>query len=888
MSWKGIRYILRELFDRNRLEKDSADELQFHMEMQTAENIRTGMSPEEAKRKAILDLGGLEQTKERIREQYTGNLIQTIWRDVIFGVRMLRHTPGFTFTAILTLALGIGASVCIFSIVHAVLLQPLPYPHPDQLVQIWDTNPKLGIEQTGGTTGNLKDWKFHARLFQGIAGYYTMGRTLTVGNDSKIILTSQVTSDFFNVLNQKPLLGRFFTTEESNRALFNNAAAPTGTDPVAILSYRIWRDQFGSDAQIIGQKIILERQSWRIVGVMPKGFAMPSPDVDAWIPWSLEKDLPRDQHYVNVIARLKEGVHLTAAENHLNGIAAKLGEEFPLTNKDWKVRLVPLQDQITGKSRRLLWVLLGAVGVLLLISCVNIALLQLARATGRTQEAAVRLAMGASRARLIRQFLVENLVLGFVGGTSGFLIALFAIEQIKILQWGLPRIEEISINPSVLFFSLAVTIFSVICFGLAPALTATRVDTAQVFRGTSPRNTAGSKHVFARNLLVVMEVALALILLAGAGLLVESFIHLRKVPQGFQPRNVLVLPIFLDMEKYKTGVEVRSYYKQLMEQLGALPGVESVGGATALPSSPLGADFERPVWPQEHPTESVNAPTADVRMITTDYFQTLGIRLVQGRGFRDQDGVDAPRVVIINQKLSSLIWPGENAVGKKLVVDASQAGTSAYEVVGVANNIRFRGPRSEPRSEIFLAHAQRPYLILNMAVRTKDDPRFLIAPVREIMRQIDPMKPAYSITPLEDLVGATMKSDRYAMMLITIFAFVAVVLAVLGVYGLLTYRVRQQLPEIGIRIALGASQNQILRWILSEGFRLACAGIVIGLLASLFLTRLLAGLLFGITPNDPVTFVWVSALLLGSVSIACIVPAFYATRIDPAHVLRSS
>lgn len=875
----------KELFFRQEGEAEIDEELKFHLAMQEQENIRAGMNPEDARRSASLQLGGVQQIKESVREQRVGFWFETLFKDVAYGLRMLRKGRGLTFVCLITLALAIGACTALFSILNGIVLRPLPYPKPDSLVEIVDTNPTKGIARIGVNGRNLDDWKTRSSVFDGIAAHYTMGRTLSAGDESEVVLTSQVSADFFRVFQTSPLMGRAFTEEESQRTQYNSALGLMSPDPVVILSHRLWMRRFGSDPQIVGKTIVLDRRPWKVLGVMPPHFAMPDGNTMLWIPWGLRHDTARDQHFAGAVARLATGVSSSQAQDHLNQIADQLAREFPEVNAGWRVRLNPLQQVITGDFSQILWFLLAAVGLVMIIACVNIAILQLSRASARIHESSVRMVLGASRGRLIRQFLLESLLLASGGGLLGLLLAYFAIGALHQLQPGLPRVAEITVDVQVLLAAITTTALAALLFGLAPAFVAVGKSKATM-QAESPRNTSRASTQRLRNALVITEVALAVTLLSSSAMLIRSFLRLQQTNYGFQPDSVLVLPVFLDSEKYNSGSKSRAYYKELIENLQNLPGVVSVGGATALPASPLGPDFERPVWEQGSLPVDQSKRHADVRMVTTDYFRALGITIRRGRGFSAQDGPDAPGVVIVNESLARQIWPGRDPVGKQLVVDYSSSGTYPYQVVGVVNDVRFHGPRSVPRPEIYFPHAQRSYLVMNIAIRSKNDPRLLIGPVRNVLRSIDPQKPAHNITPLEDLVDATVIKDRYAMMLVSCFASVALMLASLGIYGVLAFFVRQRIQEIGIRVALGARQNQITAWIARQAARLMLAGLITGLFTAIAFSRLLSGILFEVSSRDLFSLTAAALLIALTAFVAAWIPARHASRIDPSIALR--
>jgi putative ABC transport system permease protein len=883
---KRLRRLYDEVVHAERLDREAREELRQHLERAAAEKIEGGAEPGQAWREARLELGDPEAAREELREGRAGYGLEQVARDLAYTVRLLRKRPAFSAVCVVTIALGVGASTALFAVVDAVLLKPLPLPEPTTLVRIYDTNLAKGIEKTGVATGNLVDWRRRAGTLRGLAGHYTMGRTLTVGLESEVVLAAQVSEDFFPVLGVEAALGRTFTAEETAAALFNSAAAPVGADPVLVLSHGLWQRRFGGDPQVVGRTVLLERRAFRVVGVMPAGFTMPAPDVQVFLPWGLEGDEPRDQHYVSAVARLAPGASVAAAEEELRAVASALAGEHPQTNEGWSVEVVSLQDDLVGDSGRTLVVLLAAVGLVLFVACANVALLSLARGLEREHEASVRLALGASRPRLLRQFLMEPIVLATAGGALGALGAVAGLAVLKGAEAGLPRLGEVALDPRALGFAIAATAAAALISGLPSAWRRARAEPAPDLVGT-PARVAGSRRRHAlRDALVVAEVAMAVVLLAGASLLVRSYRALQAVDPGFDPHGVLVAPIFLDMEEYGKGGKSRTYYATLMERLEALPGVVAAGGATALPASPLGPDFERPVWAEDDPGDERTRRPAWVRMVTPHYFRTLGIDVVSGRAFDDRDGPEGARAVILSEGLARRLWPQRDAVGRRLVVDYSTSGTYPYDVVGVVSDVRFAGPRTEPRQEIYLAHAQRPYLVVNVAVRATGDPRYLAPAVRDVLRDLDPRKPAHGLHSLEDLLGATYARDRHAMLVLSVFAGVAVLLSLLGVHGILSHRVRERTREIGIRMAVGADRAHLLRWVAGQGLRLILVGVVLGTGLTAASARLLSGLLFGVTPADPVVALAIVALPLVGLAVS-LHPAWRATRIDAAEVLRA-
>jgi putative ABC transport system permease protein len=827
-------------------------------------------------------------TRLRARARGRSRVGAGFGRDLWSSLRSFVKHPAHTAVIVLTLALGVGANAAIFSLVDAVLLTPLPYERPDELVRIYSTHPERSLERMGVSTGDVSEWRRRNSVVEGIGGWYVMGRTLSAEETVEVVSVAQVSEDFFSVLGTRPVLGRTFTPEETARATFNSAAAHTGTDPVVVLSHGAWQQRFGGEPAILDRSVTIDRQSFRVVGVMPPAFDFPHPDVELWIPWSFGGKPPHDQRYLGAIARVQAGLSRETAESGLNAIAAALGEELPETNEGWGVSLVPLFDDTVGNARATLLIVFSAVTSVLFIACFNIASLQLVRIGERQKEIALRLALGASRPRLARQFLLENALLALAGGVLALSVALGVLFVLGVvLPEGIPRLTEVALNVRGLLYAAVLAVSAGVFFGLVPVLAGPKDHLSSSMNEAGGRTSGGApRWERMRKVLVVSELAMAVVLLAASGLLVRSFAQLMEVDVGFRPDHVVVLPIALDNHEYRNGNQTRTYYRTLMEKLAAVPGVESVGGVTALPMSPIGPDFDRPIWAEGDTPPPGGSRRADVRMATTRYFETIGIAIRRGRAFDDSDTPDSPKVVLVNESLARLVWPGEDPVGKRLVIDYSTAGTYPYEVIGVASDIRFYGIRSEPQPELYLSHTQRPYLILNVAVRTSVEPASLVTELRRTVLEVDPMQPAYSVVPLDELVTGSIGRDRFAMLLIGSFGVVALALALMGIFGVLSYHVRQRTREVGIRSALGASQRDILAMILSAGARLTLVGIAVGVVAALLATRSIASLLFGVSPMDPLTFVIVTVLPAAGALVACYLPARRAAAVDPLLAIR--
>jgi len=883
---RGLWRRLVEVVRRDRVDRDVTDEMATHIEMLVAQKMERGLDEPDARRQARLELGTIHAARERVREERTGFALEQMWREVVQAARVLRRSPGLTVLSITTMGAGIGVSAILFALVNGIVLSPLRYPNADRLVRIFDTNHAMGVERVGIASGNVDDWRRGARSFTGIAAYYTMGRTVSVDGDAEVLMTAQVSDDFFAIAGVSPVLGRVFEADEIRRATYSGSVAPTGPDPVVILSASMWRDRFGGSTDVIGKSVILDRRPFRIVGVMPAGFDLPESGVRVWIPWNILNGSPRDQHFLGAIARLAPSVRIEQAEQQLNGVAADLAGKFPDTNRGWGVRLSPLSVETIGEAATVLWVLLAAVGLFLLVACANVALLLLMRGLDRAEETSVRLALGASTPRLLREFLMESVLLAGCGGILGGVSAIEGLSVLPALTRDLPRLDEVAVNGRVLLFIGAITVFTALFSGLPQAWRRTRATTIGAVGGLALRTTASPEKHALRDAIVIAQIALAVVLLAGSSLLVQSYLHLRATDPGFDPRGVLVAPIFLDAQAYSSSDKTRTYYKTLFDRLSAIPGVGAVGGATTVPTSPLGPDFQRPVWPEGTLVDPSQQTPAFVRIVTPGYFPVMKLRVAEGRPFDDRDQPASSLVVMISETLARRLWPGQSAVGRQLVVDYSTAGTYPYEIVGVVGDMRFRGPRSEPLAEVYMAHAQRPYLILNVVLRASRDPRAIVPAVRQALREVDPQKPAHGLNTLEDLMGATYARDRQAMVTLLIFASTAIFLAVLSVYGVLSQRVRERSREIGIRIALGADRTRLVSWVAGTGVRLVSAGVAAGLLVAWLLTGTIDRLLVGVTPTDPLTALVVVAALVGIGLIASIIPCRRATRIDPAMILR--
>ena len=818
--------------------------------------------------------------------------------DLRYAARGLRHQPGFALVALCTLALGIGANTALFSVVDAVLIRSLPYREPERLVAVFDTHRAQGRDHERPSPGNFLDWQERSRAFESMAAWQdgSGAGTLRADDEAIAIETVKVTPDFFRVLAVPPALGRTFTAEDQRGAVFNVADRYSGGERVLVISHRLWKTRFGGDPGIVDGDISLDGVLWRVVGVMPETFDAPRGTTEAWIPWDIVPSFPsagfpegppRDFRFLNVIARLKRGTSVEQAEGDLQTLAAVLAERHPKANAGWSVRVVSLQEETVGHLRPAMTLLVGAVCFVLLLACANVASLQLARASARRREMAVRLALGADRARLVRQLLTESLLLSLLGGLLGLAVAQATLSAILAAEpQGLPRLAQVALDGRALGFSLVLSLITGILFGLVPALEASRTPVAGALQAGGRGATAGPARTRARRFLIVAEVAMALVLLTGASLLARSFLKVIAVDPGFDPRDLAVLRVTLDHATYKTGAQAREFYRELMRRLAALPGIQAVGAVTALPLSPVGTDFARPWWREGEADPGGRAPHVDIRMVTPGYFAAMRMTVRRGRPLTEADGADTPRVIAVNETLAQQAWPGREALGQRLILDY-RGGAYPYEVVGIVNDTHFRSLKTAPRPEVFIPHAQNPYLDLSVVVRSDQEPAALLRTVRREIRALDPLQPIHGFVTMDDLVRRSISADRLATVLLGLLAGLALALAATGIYGVLSFLVAQRTQEIGLRMALGATRTQVVRLVMAESLRLTLVGCGAGLLVVLGFVRPMGRLLYGVGPVDPLALGGGLSLVAAVALLAGLQPARRASRLDPLVALRS-
>jgi putative ABC transport system permease protein len=868
----------RNLFHKNRVDQECSEEIQSYLDMLTEAKIRQGLTPQEARRNALVELGGVEQVQEKVRDIRMGQFIETAWRDVRLGVRTLVHSPIFTAVTVLSLALGIGANTAIFSVVNGLLLRPLSYPESERLVDVWHTPPRQsfpGLDRFSVSPANYLDWKAQSGAFEQMAVYGFVGLSLSTSNDPLPLIGAPVSSDFFSVLRVNPILGRTFTADEDQ----------PGRDQVVVISHALWQRAFGANPNIIGQSLTLNSRNFAVIGIMPAGFEFPR-EAELWVPlaWDDKDRQTRSIHDYLVIARLKQNVSVQQAQTEMNTISSRLEQQYPEENKGWGAMVIPLRDDLVGDVRLALLVLFCAVGFVLLIACANVANLMLARGANRQKEMAVRMALGAGRARLVRQLLTESVLLAVTGGLLGLLLAIWGSRMLVRLG-SLPNLGDIGIDTWAFGFTLLVSFAAGIIIGIMPAFQFSRTSVSETLKQGSGRTGGSALKQHTRKALVISEVALSLVLLIGAGLMIRSFLKLQNVDPGFDTSNALTMSVVLTWTRYPEPHQRLAFFDRAIEQIRAVPGVVSVGATTKIPLT--GGGSTQPFTVEGRPAGAIaEQPMAQTRYVSPDYFQAIGIPLRQGRVFTDQDRDKSVPVVIISEAMARRFWPGENPVGKRLTPSFhSEAG--AREIVGVVGDVKTSGLDVDASAMMYLPYKQAPLPFLSFVVRTSSNPESLIQPVSRAIYSIDKDQALTDVQTMDQVLTKSVSDRRFNMMLLLTFAGVALLLAAVGVYGVMNYTVTLRRRELGIRMALGAARMDVLRLVLGQGLTLTLIGVGIGLISAYALTRLMATLLYGVTATDYLTFASVSAVLIAVGLVASYVPARRATKVNPTIALRT-
>jgi putative ABC transport system permease protein len=873
MNWRGKR-LLSEL----------DQEIRNHIELATQENIERGMSLKEAHSAAMRKFGNVMRVKEDTKEVWTIVWAEQFAQDIRFAFRQLRKSRAFAAVAILTLALGIGANTAVFSVADAVLLKPLRFDDPASLVMVWEKLPKYDVLRNTVAPVNFLDWQEQNRAFTGMAAFMDRPVNLTGAGLPEQVDVEEVSANFFSVLGVKPILGRGFVEAENQ----------PGKSNAVVLSYSLWKSKFAGDPDIIGKSIELDGQANTVAGVTGPDFGLYISDfsfthrkAQLWKPLEVTtswNDPTKLGRFLRVVARLKPGLSLSRAQAQMDVLAAHLAVRYPAFDLGWGVALVPLRDQLSGSFRPALLLLLGAVGLVLLIACANISSLLLSRATGRSREIAVRVALGASRGRIVRQLLAESLFLGLIGGTLG---TLFAIWATRALLHSAPAtlldFAEASVNWRILAFAASVTLLASLLAGLLPSFLASDSEAAHALPEGGRSSSAGRKSLFVRSVFVVAEISLALVLLAGSSLLIRSFYRLMSVDTGFQTTHLLSFQINLAGAKYDDQARA-SFFAGLLDKIRGLPGVLSASADVTPPFTGVGAGTDFSIV-GEPPLPAGESHGANVRVIERDYFRTMGIPLLSGRTFSEREFAQQSNMVIINKALADKYFAGKNPIGQKLIIDMKDENLPD-EIIGVVGDVHLTDLASAPYPIAYWPYPEIRYPFMTVLVRTATPPLSLVGPIRQVLGQLDKDQPMANIATMDQLVGDSVARSRLTTLLLSCFAGLALALACIGIYGVMAYSVAQRMNEIGIRIALGAERADVLRLVLGQGIRLAVLGIVIGVVAALALARLMTTLLYGVSAADPLTFAGVAALLACVALLACYIPARRAMRVDPVNALR--
>lgn len=852
-------------------DRDFSAELQSHLDMHVADNLRAGMTPVEARRQALIALGGVESTRERYRESRPTRWLDEFVQDVKFATRLLLRERGFALTIVVVLALGIGANAAIFSIVDALLLRPLPFHEPDRLVMIWEEASHVGFPTNTPAPGNYFEWTRRNRTFSGIAATRGATANLTVDGPPELVLGRRVTANFFAVLGVQPTLGRVFTVEEERTAA-----------PVTLISHGLWQRRYGGARDVIGKEIMMSGQRRTIIGVMPRDFVFRDRDRDFWTPIELspEEQTNRRSHYLNVVGRIAPGVTFEAARDDLARVAGDLRRESPSTNADVGSVVLPLRADLLGQRRDQLTVLMAAAMCVLLIACANVAGLLLLRAFNRRGELGVRASLGASQGRIIRQLVAEGVMLALAGAAFGLLIAPAGARILAdmVPSGVLPPVDSI-LDVRTIMVTVAISLLAAVTFSVGPALHASRAPIVENLQQAGRSRLVGA-HI-PRNVLVVGQIGAAVVLLVGTGLLLRTFVHLRSAELGFEPAQLLTLRTTIPLRKYSQPADRAAFFARVVDGVKALPGVANAAYVSTLPFASAGnTSGFRIEGSGREPQDALT------RIATVDYLLTLGAQVVDGRVLDNRDQKDAPPAIVINETFARLHWPGSAAVGHRMSL-GGEAGMRT--IVGVVRDIKERGYDRESRPAVYLPNTQVTgtfFVPESLVVRASGDLLSLVAPIRAVVADVDPEQPISAISTMEQLLDLSVVDRRQQTTLLAVFAAIAVFLSALGLYALLAYGVAQRRQEIAVRMAVGADAGSVVRSVGWKGQKLVLSGLALGLAGSWVVSRTLESLLRGVTPHDPLTFGGAVILLWLVALLACAIPAARAARVSPAALLR--
>jgi predicted permease len=870
MTW------LKQLLSRNRPYGDLSEEIGQHLDEKVEELVASGRSKEEARYAAHREFGNITMAEEDGRDVWRWRLMEDFFADIRYGSRMLCKNPGFTLIAVLTLALAIGANTAVFTVVHGVLLRPLPFPAPDRLFLI-SFSAQGGPFAAGPSLSDHHYLEFRGqdRLFEHVASFAGVRSNLTGAGDPVQIPVANVTTEFFDVLRASPQIGRGFLAKEGE----------PGSDNVVVLGNNLWRQRLGADPQILGKTVQLDGVGRTVIGVMPAGFDFPF-HAEVWTPLGVRLD-PHNSFSRPVVGRLAPGISREQAQGELETFAQRLPAQPGEDRRNMTAQIIPLKELVVGNVRESLLVFAGAVAFVLLIACANVANLFLARAAHREKEIGLRSALGASRWRLVRQLLAESAMVSVTGGAAGILLAYWGVPALIAMapEGKIPRLEMIRVDGYVLVFTLGIAVLAAIAFGLAPALQATRRDARESLRQGGRGLTR--RHAGVRNTLAISEIALALVLLAGAGLLLKSFLRLRAVHPGFEPANVMIMTVDLPESTYRTAAQMRAFHSRTLAELSHLPGVSAAG---AVNYTPLGEFLTRGDFQVQGGLPLPPGYTVDKPCVSAGYFKAMGIRLLQGREFAESDNQKAPGVVIVSKSVARSLWPGEDPLGKRISMEDQPKTGDWLSIVGVVEDVKQQGLAKRADPAIYQPYLQvsRPFFLSHMSfvVKTALSAQTLAPAMRNVLREVDKDQPVQSIAGMNAVIAATTAEPRFQARLLGIFAMLALALAIIGTYGVLAYSVEQRTREIGIRVALGAHKANVFGMLLRSALELAGTGILIGGAGALGVTRVLTNFLFEVKPGDPQIFVVVALTLAGAAILACCIPARRAMRVDPMVALR--
>ncbi len=874
---KGIR----GLFRKDKSESEIDEEVRGYLEASAAAKVKSGMSRTDAMRAARLEMGSVEGVKESVRSAGWEFFVETTWADVRFAARTLAKNPGFTAIAVLTLAIGIGANSAVFSVVNSVLLESMPYRAENRLVMVWEHNFRRGTDHNVVGPANFLYWKEHNNVFDQMAAFFDDTSTLTGEGEPEQIPSQGISTNLFSVLGISPILGRDFTSDEGAH----------GQNHVVLLGYGLWKRRFGGDTSIVGTSIKLDGVNYLVVGVMPPNVTLFAPKgsltgkvAQLWWPYGWGD---RDRHFggrwMSAVARLKPGVSVAQAQAQMDEFAAEVTKAYPEFETGWGVNLVPMHQDMVSGMRPTLLVLLGAVGFVLLITCANVANLLLSRAASRERELALRSALGASRWRITRQSFTESILLAVFGGVLGILAARWVVSALVLLIPKEFHVQSVSLDWRIVLFTAGISVMTGILFGIAPALDARRTNLSDVLRegGRSETGTRGRR---LRDAFAVAEIALSLVLLAGAGLLIRSFVRLSSVDAGFNAANILTTRITLPSAKYAGDPQWVGFFQQLLEQVRALPGVRAATISNAFPLTGMtpGTDFDivgKPLAP------AGEGYVTDVQLVGSDYFRTMGVPLLRGRVFTDREETVPSNVVIISQTLAQQFFRGEDPIGQKIIIHMKKEDKPS-EIIGIAADVKRDTLDKSSIAMSYWPHGELAFSSMVLAVRTDSDPLAKLSAVQQIVHRMDPELPLEDVGTMEKWIGDAVARQRFSALLVGVFAAIAVLLAAIGIYGVVAYAVGLRTREFGIRMALGAERSDVLWLVFRHGAVLAALGVFFGVAGTLALTRLIQGLLFGVSAHDPTTIAGVAALLAFITLLASWIPARRATKVDPMIALR--